>query len=212
MRILTIADKECRALWDYYQPGRLEGIDLILSCGDLKQEYLEFLVTMTNRPLYYVCGNHDKGYGNYRDFSLNELYDELEKNGVVILKDESVLIDDKFYLVGRNDRSDPERAPVSELTAELDSDKYTIILDHQPNDYAAEAETSADLVLSGHTHGGHIFPAGLVGLAMGANDRVYGTEVRNDTTFVVTSGISGWAIPFKTGCISEYVIVDIYDR
>lgn len=162
--------------------------------------------------IYYVDGNHDKGYGNYRDFSLNELYDELEKNGVVILKDESVLIDDKFYLVGRKDRSDPERAPVSELTAGLDSDKYTIILDHQPNDYAAEAETSADLVLSGHTHGGHIFPAGLVGLAMGANDRVYGTEVRNDTTFVVTSGISGWAIPFKTGCISEYVIVDIYDR
>jgi predicted MPP superfamily phosphohydrolase len=47
---------------------------------------------------------------------------------------------------------------------------------------------------------------------MGFNDRVYGKEVRGDTTFIVTSGISGWAIPFKTGCISEYVIIDIYDR
>ncbi len=65
MKILTVADEEEPALWDYYQPGRLSGYDLILSCGDLKQEYLEFLVTMSNRPLLYVPGNHDKGYINY---------------------------------------------------------------------------------------------------------------------------------------------------
>ena len=65
MKILTVADEEAPILWDYYRPGRLDGIDLILSCGDLKQEYLEFLVTMTNRPLLYVPGNHDKGYINY---------------------------------------------------------------------------------------------------------------------------------------------------
>ena len=57
--------------------------------------------------------------------------------------------------------------------------------------------------------GGHIFPAGPIGLWMGANDRFYGTETRGDTTFLVTSGISGWGIPFKTGCISEYVVIDI---
>ena len=65
MKILLVADEESPYLWDYYQPGRLEGVDFILSCGDLKQEYLEFLVTMSNRPLYYVHGNHDKGYVNY---------------------------------------------------------------------------------------------------------------------------------------------------
>lgn len=65
MRILLIADEESPYLWDYYQPGRLKDIDLILSCGDLKQEYLEFLVTMSNKPLYYVHGNHDKGYVNF---------------------------------------------------------------------------------------------------------------------------------------------------
>ena len=62
MKLLLIADEESRYLWDYYTPGRLDGIDLILSCGDLKQEYLEFLVTMGNIPLCYVPGNHDKGY------------------------------------------------------------------------------------------------------------------------------------------------------
>ena len=65
MKILLIADEESPYLWDYYQPGRLKDVDLILSCGDLKQEYLEFLVTMASKPLYYVHGNHDKGYIEY---------------------------------------------------------------------------------------------------------------------------------------------------
>ena len=65
MKLLLVAVEESPYLWDYYQPGRLSGIDCILSCGDLKQEYLEFLVTMSGRPLYYVHGNHDKGYVDF---------------------------------------------------------------------------------------------------------------------------------------------------
>lgn len=62
MRILTISDEECPALWDYYMPGRLSEYDLILSCGDLKAEYLSFLVTMGRCPVLYVHGNHDIRY------------------------------------------------------------------------------------------------------------------------------------------------------
>ena len=62
MKILTLSDKECAALWDYYTPGKLETFDLILSCGDLNARYLSFLVTMARCPLLYVHGNHD---GNY---------------------------------------------------------------------------------------------------------------------------------------------------
>ena len=98
---------------------------------------------------------------------------------------------------------------MSDLTAGLDKSKYMIVLDHQPNDYEAEAIEGSDLVLSGHTHGGHLFPAGQIGKLMGANDRVYGTERRGTTDFIVTSGISGWAIPFKTGTFSEFVIIDV---
>ena len=64
MKILLIADEESKFLWDYYQPGKLDGIDLIISCGDLKPEYLRFLVTMGKAPLYYVHGNHDDRYEN----------------------------------------------------------------------------------------------------------------------------------------------------
>ena len=62
MKILLISDEEDKFLWDYYRPGNLKGIDMILSAGDLKAEYLTFLVTMANRPLLYVHGNHDTGY------------------------------------------------------------------------------------------------------------------------------------------------------
>ena len=62
MKLLLISDHENSFLWDYYVPGRLDGIDLILSCGDLKPEYLSFLVTMGRAPVLYVCGNHDGRY------------------------------------------------------------------------------------------------------------------------------------------------------
>ena len=63
MKILALADEVCASLWDYYTPGKLADYDLILSSGDLKAEYLSFLVTMARCPLLYVHGNHDGSYG-----------------------------------------------------------------------------------------------------------------------------------------------------
>ena len=62
MRILAVSDEECPALWEYYTPGKLKEFDLILSCGDLKPQYLSFLVTMARCPVLYVHGNHDDRY------------------------------------------------------------------------------------------------------------------------------------------------------
>lgn len=62
MKILTVSDEECLALWDFYTPGRLADYDLILSCGDLNAKYLSFLVTMARCPVLYVHGNHDVNY------------------------------------------------------------------------------------------------------------------------------------------------------
>ena len=62
MKILALSDKECPALWDYYVPGRLKDYDLILACGDLKADYLSFIVTMAKCPVLYVPGNHDGSY------------------------------------------------------------------------------------------------------------------------------------------------------
>lgn len=120
--------------------------------------------------------------------------------------------------IGRQDRSEEVeknkgRATMSELTSSPDDSKFSIVMNYQPCDYANQAKSGVDLVVSGHTHGGQLFPLmnieNLTGLG---DDRVYGYEKRDNTNFIVTSGISDWAIKFKTGCKSEYVIVNIQGK
>lgn len=62
MKILAVSDIESDRFYEYYRPGMLKEYDCIIACGDLKAEYLEFLVTMSGRPLFYVHGNHDEKY------------------------------------------------------------------------------------------------------------------------------------------------------
>ena len=183
--------------------------DMIQCCkalGDIKTTY----------GVYYVFGNHDKGYypPEYRGYDGDDLIKELQKNGVHVMQDDVELIDNRFYIIGRKDKSEEyqgKRKTMEELTTGLDKDKFSIVLDHQPQDYDAQAKSDVDLVLSGHTHGGQLFPLMVIenNIKIAEDDRVYGYEKRNNTNFVVTSGISDWAIKFKTGCKSEYMLLDI---
>ena len=164
--------------------------------------------------VFFAYGNHDDGYFRSGTFTGEELRKALTDNGVKILEDEAVLLANSTqgnvcYIVGRKDASARDRLSIEELTEELDPEVYTVVLDHQPTDFDAEAQAKVDLVLCGHTHGGHLFPTGLVGVWFGGNDLCYGKDVREGSTFIVSSGISGWAMPFKTGCISEIVTVRV---
>lgn len=62
MRIMALADTPDKMLWDYLDKRLLEGVELILSCGDLPAEYLSFLTCFTHAPVLYVHGNHDVRY------------------------------------------------------------------------------------------------------------------------------------------------------
>ena len=86
MKIMLISDEEDRGLWDYFKKEKLEGADLILSAGDLKAVYLSFLVTLANRPLLYVHGNHDGSYDKWPPEGCDCIDDKLVTiNGVRIL-------------------------------------------------------------------------------------------------------------------------------
>ncbi len=76
MRILAIADEESPYLWDYFEKSKLDGIDLIISCGDLDPHYLSFLATFTTAPVLYVRGNHD------------EKYDKIPPDGCICIDDD----------------------------------------------------------------------------------------------------------------------------
>ena len=67
MKILVVSDETSPGLWDYYSRDKTAGVELIISCGDLKKEYLEFLTTIVNVPLLYVRGNHDESYDRSAD-------------------------------------------------------------------------------------------------------------------------------------------------
>ena len=170
----------------------------------------------TKYGVYFVFGNHDKGYygAERRGFASGELIAELEKNGVKVLRDETALINDMLYVIGRRDFSVEReqrgnRKSMADLLSDLDKEKYVLVLDHQPTDYKNQAEAKVDLVVSGHTHGGQLFPFNYVGKWIDANDAIYGHERRGQTDFIITSGISDWAIKFKTGTKSEYVIINL---
>lgn len=86
MKILLIADEESKIYWDFFKKEQFEGIDLIISCGDLKPEYLSFLATMTAVPVLYVRGNHDDKYEKYPPEGCTCIENRIYKfNGIRIL-------------------------------------------------------------------------------------------------------------------------------
>jgi uncharacterized protein len=64
LKILLIADKVSSALYDHFKPDKFQGVNMVISCGDLPAYYLEFIITMLNVPCYYVPGNHDTAFVN----------------------------------------------------------------------------------------------------------------------------------------------------
>ncbi len=225
LRIALIADSHIGTTFDGEGfAGHLRTIeqqhpDLLVVAGDFvddgtgKEDMLRACRALGEMevPLgvWYAYGNHDRGYSRDTEYTASELEKTLRDNGVHILKDEAELVDGRFYVAGRCDRSFGVRKSMEELLSGLEKDKYIIVIDHQPNDYENEANSAADLVLSGHTHGGQLIPITYVGELFRILDSTYGHENRKGTDFIVTSGISDWELLFKTGTRSEYVIIDV---
>lgn len=178
--------------------------DMVRSCeamADLKTKY----------GVYFVFGNHDCGYyAGRRGYGKAELVENLQKNNVIILEDEVVPVTGNLLLCGRQDSQQRNRKNMQQLSLEYETENCVIVLDHEPNDYAEEAAAGVDLVLSGHTHGGQFIPINRAGEWMGLNDMTYGIAKDGRTNFIVSSGIADWAFKIKTGCISEYFVVDIF--
>ena len=237
IKLALIADSHTGTTFDgdgfaeHVKEIQAQNPDAVLIAGDFvdddtslidMKKCCEALGTLdTKYGVYYVFGNHDKGYyaSERRGYDGDDIIAELTKNGVTVLQDQSVLLGDSFYIIGRQDLSEVtdrggSRADIEDLVKALDDDKYQIVMDHQPADYAHEKASGVDLVLSGHTHGGQLLLIKLFQeiTGMGGNDQIYGLEDLDGSDFLVTSGISDWAIKFKTGCRSEYVIIDIQGK
>ena len=131
MKILAIADEESKYLWDFFEKEKLEGIDLILSSGDLNPKYLSFLATFTSAPVLYVHGNHDDKYERIPPEGCICIEDQIyEHEGVRILG----LGGSMRYRPGVNQYTEKEMVKrVKKLRFKLFRKKgFDILLTHSP--------------------------------------------------------------------------------
>lgn len=199
--------------------------DIICLGGDIydestSSELFEYSIEAFSRlsakyGVYYVTGNHDSGIKNVWDIA-----DRLEQANVKTLNDKAELIENSFYIAGRNDSSinaifypederlkDWVRKDIAEVLMGVNKELPIILLDHKPTDILEAKEAGVDLQLSGHTHAGQIFPFNFIVSIF--NNIVYGMESDGDFTCIVSSGAGVWGFPVRVGTSSEIVFVNV---
>ena len=162
--------------------------------------------------IYFVYGNHDRqADSSDHTFTDAELVAAIEENGITILEDDAKLIGGELLLIGRADAAwnkSTSRKSISELIQLGQEDLFLLTLDHQPLEATENASAGVDLMLSGHTHAGQIFPVGyLMEWSGGLNYSLY--QIGNCQS-IVSSGFAGWGYGIRTQEHCEYVIIDIF--
>lgn len=169
---------------------------------------IEFSKIKSTYGTYAVLGNHD-----LMTKAENQIVNILEENSVKVLRDESILINDSLYIIGRDDItinrfSENDRASLLDLTHNLDNSKAMIVIDHNPKYIDESLNANIDLQLSGHTHKGQITPGNLVTNKMFEID--YGYLKKDNLNVVVSSGYGTWGPPIRIGSRSEIVQMNLH--
>lgn len=165
----------------------------------------------------YACwGNHDINEPILGGFTVGDsdlkaadqqvMADFLTDCGITLLNDKAELIDNKFYVVGRKDRSrarklENGRLTPGDLLAPLDHAKPIIVIDHQPRELDELALAGADMDLCGHTHDGQVFPGNLLIHLFWENSCGY--LQKGNMHNIVTSGLGIWGPNMRVGTRSE---------
>jgi predicted MPP superfamily phosphohydrolase len=186
--------------------------DIVLLGGDIIDEgtpdYLKRAVAESFSGFksvygtYYIIGNHDDFRGDAA--AVVSLF---EGAGIHCLLDKTVLIDDGFYLIGRDD-SPLRRRPFAELATEVTKDLPVIVLDHRPRTSEVRRSGAVDLQLSGHTHDGQILPFHWLD-PFGLFVLNYGHYEKDGTQILVSSGAGEFAVPVRLGSPAEILVIDI---
>lgn len=149
-----------------------------------------------------TLGNHEF-YGNLQENKV-----AIAEGGVKLLNDEAVVIDNSFVLVGRIDQTDKHRAALEKILtdSEVDPNLPVLVMDHRP--YLTEAANAkVDLMVSGHTHNGQMFPANFIVKSM--YELAYGYKQKGSSHFFTTSGFGFWGAPFRLGSRSEVFVIEV---
>ena len=187
--------------------------DIVLIGGDILEGHgneslgkfeTQFRGIRAKYGVYAGPGNHERfGGGISNDF--------FKQSGMKLLEDSVEKIDGSFYLAGRKQGRFTRRKSIEELQKAAPDDLPIILLDHSPIDIEAVSRSRVDLQLSGHTHNGQLFPVNLVVMPF-QYELAWGTKIKGNTRFIVSSGVQAWGPPVKTAGDSEILFIKIAFR
>jgi predicted MPP superfamily phosphohydrolase len=201
---------------------RQEAPDLIALCGDLIDSFRTNTDTAAAfageavkiAPVYYVTGNHEA-----RAAQTPALLRALEEAGVTVLNDAWQTLSrggETIRIAGLRDpacRGGRQAATEAALRYVLEGDAYTILLSHRPELLALYTAHGADLVLTGHAHGGQVrlpWLGGLVAPDQGLFPRyTEGVYRQEQTAMVVSRGLGNSVIPIRVNNPPELVILTL---
>ena len=193
--------------------------DVIFLTGDIVdanhtdvEVALSFVKEVVNiSEVYYITGNHE----NWLDESTKtNLISQMQSYGVKCLANEVATITrdgEDITVIGLNDENLAD-ATLANIVAENDSDALSILLAHEPQymDYYAG---KADLIFSGHAHGGQVrllFIGGMVAPDQGFFPKyTEGEHVTGSSTMIISRGLGNSIIPLRIGNPPEIVCVDL---
>jgi uncharacterized protein len=190
--------------------------DIVLMTGDILDDNInvirrESIGTGLNKiksryGIFVSNGNHEFING------ADELDKYMEEMNLNVLRDSSVLINESFYVVGRDDRSKvsftgQQRKSLKEILKDVNKDYPIILLDHTPSKLVEAVNENIDLQFSGHTHHGQMFPVNFITKWIYEVSRGY--LRKGQTQFYVTCGVGTWGPSVRLGSDSEIVSMKI---
>lgn len=209
-----------------------ENPDLVVVAGDIydneydaisnPEKIAKILKGIRSRyGVYGVYGNHDVSERLVGGFTTNTSQNPkrdprmdtlLQKANIIMLEDQSVLVDGKIQLVGRLDgeksgRKGNRRKSLGTLMGGMDFTKPVFVLNHEPEHLADYKAEGVDLLMAGHTHAGQFFPLTITRSLTWEN--YWGIEQKGTSTGAVTSGVGVYGPPLRLLSNSEIMVLNI---
>lgn len=158
--------------------------------------------------IYACLGNHDAGN------TTQNMQDFLKQCNIQALNEAYTVIDNRLVLVGRLDGSpiggyqNQKRGQLTDFFANENPDLPVIVMDHNPANIHTYG-SDVDLILSGHTHQGQLFPANIITGLLYDVDYGYYQKGADSPQVIVTSGVGYWGMPMRVGTDCEIVQIKV---
>ncbi|HCY38083.1 MAG TPA: metallophosphoesterase [Candidatus Margulisbacteria bacterium] len=184
--------------------------DIVLLPGDVVDEDLapvikynmgdELKAIKSKFGVFASTGNHEYIGG------VESAVHYLSQYGIKYLRDEKALVNNSFYLIGREDSSrfrftGKKRKELQDIMTGIDKNYPLLLMDHQPRNLKDAYNNKIDFQISGHTHNGQLFPNSFITNMI--FKKSWGYLRDGQTHYYVSCGVGTWGPPMRIGSIAE---------